>query len=219
MVTKKSTNAELFTEEFLSHYLKNGIGSMSKSDIDALVMHLLDKYSQKDVGYLLQDQQNQSVSEILRAPVTKIKRLRYEAALKYEKRAEDAAIRRFKSCLRNVSMEIDTNKIVLILEDALAKNWIQGELKKERVFFDGSFNSEIVKVKPDQFIAILHIVLEYEEVELFQEKYNKLVKEKSGQELALGFVSLVKSTLKGIVEAAAVPVVANQFINLVHLMK
>ena len=33
-----------FAREFLGHYLKNGMGSMSKTDIDALVMHLLDRY-------------------------------------------------------------------------------------------------------------------------------------------------------------------------------
>ena len=33
-----------FEKVFLENYLKFGLGSMPKSDIDALVMHLLDTY-------------------------------------------------------------------------------------------------------------------------------------------------------------------------------
>ena len=33
-----------FEQEFLESYLRFGLGSMPKSDIDALVMHLIDRY-------------------------------------------------------------------------------------------------------------------------------------------------------------------------------
>jgi hypothetical protein len=33
-----------FKKDFLENYLKFGLGSMAKSDIDALVMHLIDMY-------------------------------------------------------------------------------------------------------------------------------------------------------------------------------
>ena len=45
MPTTSKTLDALFATEFLKHYLRNGIGSMSKSDIDALVMHLLDLHA------------------------------------------------------------------------------------------------------------------------------------------------------------------------------
>ena len=43
MADKGASTGKTFADEFLHHYLKNGIGAMSKSDIDALVMYLLDK--------------------------------------------------------------------------------------------------------------------------------------------------------------------------------
>ena len=51
-----------FKQKFLENYLKFGLGSMPKSDIDALVMHLLDLYGVDDVGPLA-IHSNQKVSE------------------------------------------------------------------------------------------------------------------------------------------------------------
>jgi hypothetical protein len=45
MSEKATTWAAMIADEFLKHYLKNGMGAMSKGDVDAIVMHLLDKYS------------------------------------------------------------------------------------------------------------------------------------------------------------------------------
>ena len=42
-----------FEKEFLENYLKFGLGSMPKSDIDALVMHLLDLYGVDGSGPLV----------------------------------------------------------------------------------------------------------------------------------------------------------------------
>jgi hypothetical protein len=50
-----------FEKEFLDNYLKLGLGSMPKSDIDALVMHLLDTYGMD--GSPLAIYSNQTVSE------------------------------------------------------------------------------------------------------------------------------------------------------------
>ena len=37
-----------FEKEFLDHYLRFGLGLMAKTDIDALIMFLLDKYGLPD---------------------------------------------------------------------------------------------------------------------------------------------------------------------------
>ena len=61
-----------FESEFLENYLKFGLGSMPKSDIDALVMSLLDRYGLDGSGPLA-TLGNQTVSERLKTPVTKVK--------------------------------------------------------------------------------------------------------------------------------------------------
>jgi hypothetical protein len=212
MSEEATTSTAMFANEFLKHYLKNGIAAMSKNDVDALVMHLLDKYSHQG-GVPLQGYSNQVLSETLRAPVSKIKRLRYDSGLKYGGRVEDEAKRRFITCLSRAAMDLDTNKVVLIVEDVLAKNWIQGQIKESGLVFDGSFNSEIVKVKPDDFFKVLETLLDPHEVHTFKLKYESLAKKKKGQELVTGFGEILKSFVKGAVSAAG-GVVATSLIGL-----
>ncbi len=98
-----------FEREFLENYLKFGLGSMSKSDIDALVMHLLDLHG-LDGSSPLAIYGNQTVSERLRTPLTKIKKLRYDAALKFGGRIEDQAMGRLLAALSAASLEPDGEK-------------------------------------------------------------------------------------------------------------
>lgn len=200
---QKSTE-DTFANEFLKQYLKGGIGAMTKADIDALVMHLLDKYSSEN-GRPLGSFPNQIASERLRAPLARIKRLRYEGSLKFGGRPDDEARIRFIRLLAKAGLELHKKegtitKIVFVVEDILAKNWIQGQIKEHSGIFDGSFNTEIIKVEPNLFFRLLRTLLPDSEIDKFEEKYNVLVKKTKREELIRGFKSLVTSFVKGIAE-------------------
>ncbi|MBK7565659.1 MAG: hypothetical protein IPI21_16050 [Propionivibrio sp.] len=195
------TSTDNFANEFLKQYLKGGIGAMPKADIDALVMHLLDKYASEN-GRPLGSFPNQIASERLRAPLARIKRLRYEGSLKFGGRPEDEARIRFVRLLAKTGLELDKKdgtitKIVFVVEDILAKNWIQGQIKEHSGIFDGSFNTEIVKVDPELFFRLLRTRLPDSEIDTFEEKYKTLVKKAKREELVSGFKSLVSSFVKG----------------------
>lgn len=93
-----------FKKDFLDNYLKFGLGSMPKSDIDALVMHLIDMYGTDEPEPLLTFS-NQQVSERLKTPVSKVKRMRYDAALKFGGAVEVQAKGRLLAALSNASIE------------------------------------------------------------------------------------------------------------------
>ena len=164
-----------FESEFLDSYLKFGLGSMPKSDIDALVMSLLDKYGYGGAGPLAQFS-NQTVSERLRTPLSKVKKLRYEAALKFGGRVEDQAQARLLAALANATLEPDDKKICLIIEDALAKNWLQGQLKIHQQIFDHSFNTEIVRVSAEGLFAVLASLFDAQQTAAFKAKYEEAQK-------------------------------------------
>lgn len=149
-----------FKEKFLSHYLAAGMGSFSKRDIDVLIMHLLNEEGTTN-SIPLKDMTHQQVSFLLRTPITKIKSLRYEAALKYggssDNLAEQAKIEFFKICAR-AKFEVTEKLVCFVIEDTLTKNWLQGELKKNGLIFDNSFNTEIVKVSFENFCDILQAI-------------------------------------------------------------
>lgn len=202
--TEKNADSS-FSSEFLKHYLKGGMGAMSKSDVDALVMHLLDTYTGEH-GCPLGGFPNQLASERLRTPLSKIRRLRYEAGLKFGGNPDEVAKKRFALHLAKAGLEFDktdklVSKIVFVVEDVLAKNWIQGKIKEHSGIFDNSFNSEIIKIEPDLFFRLLRTLLTRGEIDVFESKYKALLKKTRKEEIIEGFKSLVSSFANGAVSA------------------
>lgn len=159
-----------FESIFLANYMKFGLGSMPKSDIDALVMYLLDEY-----GYAsdapLKNLSNQKVSEKLKTPISKIKKLRYDAALKFGSDVEEVAKIKLLTAISKATFDSNGDKICLIIEDVLAKNWLQGQLKNHNHYFDNSFNSEIIKVSALSFLDVLERAFQDNQLLQFRQKY------------------------------------------------
>ena len=45
--------------------------------------------------------------------------------------------------------------VSIVIEDALAKNWLQGQLKVHQQIFDHPFSAEIVRVSADGLFRVL----------------------------------------------------------------
>ena len=206
-----------FEKLFLENYLKFGLGSMSKSDIDALVIHLLDRYGTESYEPFsslgpLSNLKNQQASERLKAPVSRIKKLRYEAALKFEESLEMQAKGRLLASLRQASLETQndggTDRVHLIIEDALAKNWLQGKLKEERLIFDGSFNTEIIKVNAEHFFEVLAVIFESKETDGFIAAYKAAKNKKAAEDRKAVFRRAATKFVEGAAKQAGAGVVA-----------
>jgi hypothetical protein len=196
-----------FENDFLENYLKLGLGAMPKADIDALVMSLLDKYGQDGSGPLA-SLSNQTVSERLRTPVAKIRRLRYEAALKFGGRIEDQAIGRLLAALGNATLEADGGKICLIIEDALAKHWLQGQLKIHQQIFDHPFNAEIIRVSADGLFQVLASLFDHKQISAFRAGYERARKEGDTVARRKAFKSIAVKFAEGAARAAGGSVLA-----------
>lgn len=196
-----------FASEFLENYLKFGLGSMPKSDIDALVMSLLDRYGYQG-STPLASLSNQTVSERLRTPVSKIKKLRYEAVLKFGGRVEDQAMGRLLASLAVATLEPQDEKICLIIEDALAKNWLQGQLKQHQQIFDHPFNTEIIRVSSTGLFAVLEALFDQKQIQAFKKGYEDAKRTKDAAQRVQLFKSLARKFADGAAEAAGGGVVA-----------
>lgn len=190
-----------FEQEFLESYLRLGLGSMPKSDIDALVMHLLDQYGRDGSGPLA-IHSNQTVSERLKTPVSKVKKLRYDAALKFGGRIEDQAMGRLLAALSSATIEAEGEKICLIIEDSLAKNWLQGQLKIYQQIFDNSFNTEIVKVSASGLFQVLQTVFNKAEIDKFMAGYEQAKSKKNTEEKKKFFKGVAMKFAEGAATAA-----------------
>ena len=200
------TSTETFQSEFLKHYLTFGIGALGKRDTDALVMHLLDKYGLPGAGPL-HKYSNQDASVLLRAPVSRIKQLRYESSLKYgEGRVEDQALARLLVALNGAALDLDGETIHLVIEDALAKNWLQGQLKTQGLLFDHSFNAELLKVDAAGLFRLADQFFDAKAIQRFKEEFEGIRKEKQRDKLRDAFAKLAKEFASDAAKRAGVAV-------------
>jgi hypothetical protein len=164
-----------FTDEFIKEYLTDGMGAISKHEIDLLVMNLLMKYGS------LSRKSNHELSILLQIPESRIKRLRYEARLKYPP-DPDYIRREFLFVLARSQFgldnkeeaKIDRMKIIFVMEDDYLRYAIQGRLKEEGMFADTSFNSEIVKIECGSLVSIIRELYDEKTSQDFMEGFKTL---------------------------------------------
>jgi hypothetical protein len=137
---------------------------MSKRDVDILVVHLLDRHA----GVTLE--KNQPLSLRLRTTESRLRALRYEARLRYPPSDEKYFARHLLYALVVAEFQADKKQIAFALEDQYLRHELQGRLKAHGSFADSSFNSEIVKVRYDNLLAVL--------TELYGEDLTKPIGEK-----------------------------------------
>ena len=184
--------------EAIENYLKRGFGSMNKNDFEVFIFNEIIK-SPKHKG-----KSNYDLSCTLRIPETKVKRLRYEANLKYPL-DENAIKATFKEYLEFAKMLPDnTRPIEICIEDDTVRKYIISLLKKGHRFSDSSFNSEIMRMTVDDFSYILDNVCNDEEKERLLEKIkdNKLKKQFTNAIISLlGDVkqTIVDLTIQGLI--------------------
>lgn len=131
---------------FIQAYLDRGFGSMTKNDFEVMIFAELLQTS-------LLKKSNYEISIDLRIPESKVKRLRYEASLKYNILSEDDYRLMFKEIAQNAI--IKDEKIILSIEDISLRKFINFKLKKNGKFSDTSFNSEIVVIRSKDFAELL----------------------------------------------------------------
>lgn len=203
----KNMKTNDFQQKFLENYLQFGLGALPKSDIDALVMYLIDQFGYDSSGPLA-GESNQRVSERLRTPVAKIKRLRYEAALKFGGNVEDQAKARLLAALSRASIECEKNRVRLLIEDSLAKHWLQGKLKDERQIFDHPFNSEIVEIEPEGLFRVLESIFGKAAITNFRKAYDAARSKTRQTEIKAAFAEAAKNFAQRAAEAAGGSVLA-----------
>lgn len=191
-----------FSTEFLQEYLSNGFGVMSKHEIDILVMNLLMKYGN------LGENSNHDLSLLFRIPESTIKRLRYEARLRYQ---PDANYLRnaFIRVLDKAEFELDrintgnveNAKLVFAMEDNYLRYEIQGRLKAKGMYADSSFNSEIVKIGFKPMILVISELCGEEAAQDFEVRFKSLKQDAKQEDLRKTLLSFIQDLTKSVITA------------------
>ncbi len=185
MIKSNSQNSNNQLSDIIRGYLNRGFGSMNKNDFEVWIFN-----------YLLQNNLNAKtnfdISVELGIPESKVKRLRYEASLKYGKpKNTDQYNEAFLSLLENVNLKKGSGDIIqFAVEDLQLRKYLDSVLKKKGHFSDTSFNTEVVSITLEDLAVLLDATCSQQD----KEKILKKAKNKGD------FVEIVKSALITIIK-------------------
>ena len=181
-ITNKSS-----VSDAIQAYLNHGFGSMTKNDFEVWIFHQL-------LQGRLFGKSNFDISVKLQIPESKVKRLRYEASLKYGNPSDTAQYdEAFKRLLENVKLKKGSHNVVqFAVEDLQLRKYLDATLKRKGRFADTSFNTEVVSVTLDELAILL-------DATCTQEEKKKLMKAAKGEG---AFKEVALKSLQKLVEAA-----------------
>lgn len=141
-----------FSRDFLAHYLSRGMGSLSKRDIDILVLYLLIEQGVYEFpGDFFKASKQLKISE------PKLRNLFQEVQLRYKQYDEEEAKRMFIDIVRTEFFEKSGSRITFVVHDPLLRQYFEEWVSRAHGFTDTSFNKNLFSISP----KVLQRVLEH----------------------------------------------------------
>lgn len=135
-------------DEALDKYLAKGFGSMNKNEFEVWIFDQLLKSR-------LKGKDNYAISIYLKMPESRVKRLRYEASLKYATFSEVELYAALNKLLSKAKFKKGGQCVQFVVEDVSVRKYLDSLLKNDGRFSDSSFNSEVVTIDYDDLEYIL----------------------------------------------------------------
>ena len=178
----------------INEYLQRGFGTMTKNDFEVMILHEL-------LQGELKGKSNYEISQALRIPESKVKRLVYEVNLRYE--TEDSVyLENFIDSLLGAQEMRDGDKIKFIIEDVATRRYLDSKLKERHLYSDTSWNSEIVIITPRSLASVLEVLLTSKDADMVRNRI-KLAKDELKKEIILkGLEDLLGGITRGCANSA-----------------
>lgn len=154
-------------KKIIESYLERGFGSMNKNDFEVFIFSwLIQNHS---------DYKNASDNEIsrkLKIPESKIKRLRYEAELRYGNNDTDVLWQKLRNYLSIVNYrKTEDNVLRFSIPDKQVRLFLKDQLQAGNRFCDSSFSENIVVISIDDLLYLLDngVVSKEEKAKIIQQ--------------------------------------------------
>ncbi len=161
MSIKDDLNHEAFAQAFLEAYLENGFTAMTKREIDLLVLRLLVTHSE---GFSWEDPPSAfELAQQLRAKRSRIRSMMDE--LSFRHLADEAkAQKRLKKIIEDRIREegdalFEDSRVRLQIEDGFLREYAKDLVQKDYGIVDSSFNTSIIVLSGDKFLALVFEVM------------------------------------------------------------
>lgn len=149
-LSKISNNSSI--SEVINTYIKRGFGSMTKNDFEVWIFHWLITNDSMYKG-----KSDFAISQYLKNPESKVKRLRYEAGLKYGNKTTEDYKAELKVAFKKTKCQGSEmeGKVAMSIPDKLLRQYLSDMLIEDGRFMDGSFNSNVVTMSAGNFVFVL----------------------------------------------------------------
>lgn len=167
--------SENFGKEFLEHYLSGSFGSMSKSETEILIFHLLSKHFEISSNY--------EISNFLKISETKVKNLTLNAHLRYPRQSGDEIVREtLVDIAKKFSAIYDeqNGEVKIHIQSSVQKREMINAINKLGSFADYGLNNEILKIRINTLFSLFEKFLDKEKIKDTVQIYlkNKKLNEK-----------------------------------------
>ena len=180
--------------DVINVYVSRGFGSMTKNDFEVWIFHQF-------LCGELKGKTNREISVALRIPDTKVKRLRYEADLKWGSPDNDSAYHEALVTVINKARFVREKKqILLVIEDTALLKYLDAKMKNANVAWDKSFNTENIYIDFDQYETFCKEVLTKEYSETIQYLNEKYKNNQDGHSIAKFFKDLGSKTREEVIK-------------------
>ena len=156
-------------DKTIQQYLDRGFGSMNKNDFEVWIFN-----------YLLHDRlkgkSNYYISIELKIPESKVKRLKYEAGLKYgDTKDKSIYASELEVLLSKAQLKKNGMCVQFVIEDIQLRKYLDSLLKQDGRFSDTSFNTEIVSIEADDLEFLMRTIFPNNDWKGFEKKAKKLL--------------------------------------------
>lgn len=190
---------EKFAKEFLNAYLEHGFTTMTKREIDLLVLRLLVQNREK------WDWDNPpsafELSQSLRAKRSRLRSMMDELSFRHladEDRARDRLRKIIEDRVREEGEELFENtRVRLQIEDGFLREFAKDMVQRDYGIVDSSFNSSILVLSGDKFLALVFEVMPTSAREKIQEELEKHKTDLHATEKANLFRLFIEHAVKG----------------------
>lgn len=157
MALNENLKLDDFAKEFLKAYLENGFSTMTKREIDLLVLRLLVKHRG---GWSWDDPPSAfDLSRELRVKRSRIRSMMDELSFRHqaeEQWAKERIRKIIQSWIADQRDELfEDGKIRLQIEDGFLREYAKSLVEKDYGIVDSSFDRSIVVLSGDKFLALV----------------------------------------------------------------
>ncbi len=154
-------------KKIIESYLERGFGSMNKNDFEVYIFSWL---IQNHSNY--KNASDNEISRKLKIPESKIKRLRYEAELRYGNNDTGVLWQNLRNYLSIVKYrKTEDNVLRFSIPDKQVRLFLKDQLQKGHRFCDSSFSENIVVISIDDLLYLLDngVVSKEEKAKIIQQ--------------------------------------------------